>query len=826
MDTITNKMPTAQVPSHVRDSFRHLVLADNQFDRPAEIDLLLGAELFHNIYDGQRLSFGSDLPVALHSVFGWVISGKLDLSCRPPTSTTSLFASTLALDNVVKRFWEVEEPPIVKIVNPEDVKCENMLSDLVRRNSDGRYVVPIMLKDPPEELGDSHQMSMSRLHNLEKRLIRHQQLKADYVQFMQEYSDLGHMTLVDSPSGANGNIIPHHCVIRPESSSTKLRVVFDASAKTGNGKSLNDIVYTGPKLQNDVVDIITALRLDGIVFTADISKMYRNIDLRPEDRQYQHIFWRDSPEETVSEFELNTVTYGVSSSPYLAIRTLHQLAQDHGEQWPRAATALLKDTFMDDIVVTAPSVDVALEIKDELINLLDCGKFELRKWSSNSLDFLSHLPADHCQTPKAFCDKENQRTLKILGIQWDPLNDKFTYTHSEMNPACTKQIVLSSVARIYDPLGWLTPVVLLAKMFIQELWRLQLDWDEPVSTEMLQKWQDFVRELTNLSSISIPRQVVHSTTARCELVGFCDGSSKAYGCCVYLLTLDEPKTSHLLIAKSRVAPIKPVTINRLELLGAALLSRVLKNMYQLLENKINIVQVTAFTESNVVLAWLNTAPHKLKMFVAHRVVKITDDLSVDNWKHVATHDNPADLCSRGFRCSQLVSHQVWWHGPAWLVTEKSLWPVQTDISPPDIVPELKPAASHTLTASKDTNIDAIRELVKRSSSFLRSQRVLAWCLRFIGNLKKKRDDREHNTDLTTTELKNSLVVLIHNEQRRHFSKVLDSFATNSSSRCNKSLLKLSPFIDEAGLLRVGGRLRNAQLPLTAIHSFLLVICRS
>ncbi|XP_063834411.1 uncharacterized protein LOC135083637 [Ostrinia nubilalis] len=731
MDTITNKMPTAQVPSHVRDSFRHLVLADNQFDRPAEIDLLLGAELFHNIYDGQRLFFGSDLPVALHSVFGWVISGKLDLSCRPPTSTTSLFASTLALDNVVKRFWEVEEPPIVKIVSPEDVKCENMFSDLVRRNSDGRYVVPIMLKDPLEELGDSHQMSMSRLHNLEKRLIRHQQLKADYVQFMQEYSDLGHMTLVDSPSGANGNIIAHHCVIRPESNSTKLRVVFDASAKTGNGKSFNDIVYTGPKLQNNIVDIITALRLDGIVFTADISKMYRNIDLRPEDRQYQDIFWRDSPEETVSEFELNTVTYGVSSSPYLAIRTLHQLAQDHGEQWPRAATALLKDTFMDDIVVTAPSVDVALEIKDELINLLDCGKFELRKWISNSLDFLSHLPADHRQTPKAFCDKENQCTLKILGIQWDPLNDKFTYTHLEMNPACTKRIVLSSVARIYDPLGWLTPVVLLAKMFIQELWRLQLDWDEPVSTEMLQKWQDFVRKLTNLSSISIPRQVVHSTT------------------------------------------------------------------------------------------WLNTAPHKLKMFVAHRVVKITDDLSVDNWKHVATHDNPADLCSRGFRCSQLVSHQVWWHGPAWLVTEKSLWPVQTDISPPDIVPELKSAASHTLTASKETNVDAISELVERSSSFLHSQRVLAWCLRFIGNLKKKRDDREHNTDLTVTELENSLVVLIHNEQRRHFSEVLDSFATNSSSRCNKSLLKLSPFIDEAGLLRVGGRLRNAQLPLTAIHPFLL-----
>lgn len=197
---------------------------------------------------------------------------------------------------------------------------------------------------------------------------------------------------------SSGNIIPHHCVIRPESSTTKLRVVFDASAKTSNGTSLNDIVYTGPKLQNDIVDIITSLRLDAVVFTADISKMYRNIELRPEDRKYQHIFWRDSVKDPVREFECNTVTYGVSSSPYLAIRTLHQLAEDHGTDCPRAAEILRKDTFMDDIVVTAPTVDTAFEIKEELINLLNCAKFELRKWSSNSSKFLSHLPSDYCQT--------------------------------------------------------------------------------------------------------------------------------------------------------------------------------------------------------------------------------------------------------------------------------------------------------------------------------------------------------------------------------------------------------------------------------------------
>ncbi|XP_049886367.1 uncharacterized protein LOC126380816, partial [Pectinophora gossypiella] len=276
-------MPAVEVPSTVRDSFKHLTLADENFDKPNDIDLLLGAELFHNVYDGQRLNLGPGLPVALHSVFGWVLTGKLDPECRPPPTTSSLFASTLALDNVVKRFWEVEEPPSVDISNPEDDKCEQLYTNLVKRNPDGRYVVPMLVKEPCEKLGDSYNISLSRFTNLERRLHRHDQLKEDYVRFMREYSELGHMQPVDPPNDSDRNIIPHHCVLRPDSSTTKLRVVFDGSARTTNGKALNDIVHTGPKLQNDIVDIITKFRLHEVVFTADISKMYRNIDLRPED---------------------------------------------------------------------------------------------------------------------------------------------------------------------------------------------------------------------------------------------------------------------------------------------------------------------------------------------------------------------------------------------------------------------------------------------------------------------------------------------------------------------------------------------------------------
>ncbi|XP_028042597.1 uncharacterized protein LOC114252300, partial [Bombyx mandarina] len=453
VNTITSKMPATNLPSNLRDSFKHLVLADENFDKSSNVDLLLGAELFHSIYDGQRVQPSHDLPVALHSVFGWVITGKLNTNYLPPPTISSLLASTRSLDEGLKRFWEIEEPPNQVILNPEDIKCEQMYSNLTYRNPDGRYVVPMLLKEPISQLGDSFNQSFSRLVNLERRLDRNLELKKEYTAFMREYKLLGHMELSADSNKTGQYIIPHHCVIRPERTTTKLRVVFDASAKTTNGKSLNDLVYTGPKLQNDIGDILTKFRLHAVVFIADISKMYRNIELRPEDRKWQHILWRDSPSDPVTEYELKTVTYGVTSSPYLAIRTLHQLASDYEKEWPLAAASLRHDTFMDDITVGATSIETALKHKEELIQMLARAKFELRKWSSNSPEFLTQIPTEHCQVPKIFCDEKQKQSIKILGVQWDPADDNFTYALSELTPGNTKRAILSNVARIYDPLG-------------------------------------------------------------------------------------------------------------------------------------------------------------------------------------------------------------------------------------------------------------------------------------------------------------------------------------------------------------------------------------
>lgn len=821
LDNITSQMPSVQVPSVVRNLCQHFVLADRDFDRPGPIDLLIGAVLFSEIYDGQRVKLGPGLPTALHSVFGWILTGAVDIDVSPPPAVSSLLAASYTLDEQVRQFWEVEEPPRARITKPEDDICESMYANLTSREPNGRYVVPILLKDRDRTLGDSYNISLSRLNNLEKKLSRQPLLKAEYTNFMHEYEDLGHMQRIESSQSFSQQqsryLIPHHCVIRPESTTTKLRVVFDASCKTTNGQSLNDLVYAGPKLQIDIIDIITNFRLHRVVFTCDISKMYRQIFIRPEDRCYQHVLWRESPSDPVTEYELSTVTYGVSSSPYLAIRTLHQLAVDHGDEYPRAAEAILHETFMDDVTTGAPSVEDALKLKDDLIKLLSYAQLELRKWSSNSSSFLQTLPADHCQSPKPFSEQNDKNMLKILGVQYDPKEDSFTYSHSPIvDTEHTKRSILSNVARIFDPLGWLTPVILKAKLLLQDLWRLNLSWDEPVPRDLSHDWRKFISDLNNLNRINISRHVIPHQGKEFSIVGYCDGSTKAYGCSVYLRAVtDDQVNVHLLIAKSKVAPLKVLTVNRLELCGAVLLAKVASRIYSLLSKTLNLSQCYLFTDSSTVLSWLNAEPHKLKTFVAHRVVQITDAPAPFVWRHVSTHDNPADLCSRGLPCSQLATCENWWSGPQWLTDAPDDWPVSA-VKGQDNLPELK-SSSHLCNVQLATqDADVLQSQLEHSSSFSRVQRVVAWIYRFIDNAKHKCSERNLSRFLTSTELDRSVNSLVKYVQHQHLPPVV-----SNKKSLPRHISKLSPFVDSLGIIRVGGRLGQTTLPDSVKHPYLL-----
>ncbi|KAH9635658.1 hypothetical protein HF086_001449 [Spodoptera exigua] len=463
------------------------------------------------------------------------------------------------------------------------------------------------------------------------------------------------------------------------------------------------------------------------------------------------------------------------------------------------------------------SLEEARQLKSDIVSLLSKGHFELRKWSTNTPSLLSDVPPDHCQTSKSFEESGNE-FVKILGIRWNPSDDNFSYSFSDsFNVQFTKRSILSIVARIYDPLGWISPVVFAAKSLLQEMWRSNLSWDEAIPKELAKRWHLIAANLSDLQQISLPRLVVPSNPTEVHLVGFCDGSLKGYGCCVYLCVVTEHSTvSNLLIGKSRVAPIKPTTVNRLELCAAVLLARVLSHMNKLLKEKLAITSVRAYSDSTTTLSWLNTAPHLLKMYIANRVVQATDSVSPESWYHVPTEDNPADCCSRGVSCTELAGHPLRWKGPTWLQKLPCFWPSKQTLLAKEELPELKSIVTESFITVQEENI--FLKLTLRCSSFTKLLRTLAWCIRFVSNLQKAKSDRKFSA-LTSSELDKSMKTLVKFTQNHYMSSQVQQ--VQKHEQCEKSVQKLSPFLDEDGLMRVGGRIDEAKLSPSALHPLLL-----
>jgi hypothetical protein len=209
---------------------------------------------------------------------------------------------------------------------------------------------------------------------------------------MRDYLQQGHMVPTD---GRKLYFIPHHGVYKGDSSTSKIRVVFDASAQTSSGVSLNDLLHKGPSLHSLISDILTLFREHAYVFSCDIRQMYRQINVHPLDFPYQCILWREYPDVPLRTYYLTSVTYGVTSTPYLAVRTLRQLAVDEGKVFPAAALLLQSRVFLDDIVGGADNLQTTVRLRDETIRLLSRGGFALRKWSANHPDLYAGLQPDH-----------------------------------------------------------------------------------------------------------------------------------------------------------------------------------------------------------------------------------------------------------------------------------------------------------------------------------------------------------------------------------------------------------------------------------------------
>ncbi|XP_024870700.1 uncharacterized protein LOC112453905, partial [Temnothorax curvispinosus] len=380
-----------------------------------------------------------------------------------------------------------------------------------------------------------------------------------YRAFMQEYEDLQHMTEVSTTEdNTTGKCyLPHHGVFKEASSTTKLRVVFNGSQRTKSGESLNAHLHVGANFLPALADVISRWRRYRVALVSDIKQMYRQILVHPEDRGFQRILWRQKVTEILRELLLNTVTYGLACSPFLAIRSLIQLANDEKARYPQGAVALLEDRYVDDVQTGTDTIPGAIALQTELRELCMAGGFPLRKWSSNCEEALEGIPREHrlFQEPHSWQNK-SQTTL---GLLWYPSEDSFAFAiHPRTITQYTKRHVLAETARLFDPLGWLAPVIIRAKILIQSAWLQQLDWDTPLPSADAHRWELLFKELPLLEGLRVNRWLGTSTeNQHLEIHGFADASERGYAAVVYLrVSSDNFQAVHILAAKSKVAPVK------------------------------------------------------------------------------------------------------------------------------------------------------------------------------------------------------------------------------------------------------------------------------
>ncbi|KAI5632381.1 pao retrotransposon peptidase domain-containing protein [Phthorimaea operculella] len=427
------------------------------------------------------------------------------------------------------------------------------------------------------------------------------------------------------------------------------------------------------------------------------------------------------------------------------VRTLRELAAQERVRYPRAAAVLDRDVYVDDICTGADSVEQALILRDELIAIMGSGGYELRKWLSSCPELLAGLPGEFHQDPHLVENPDNPNTLGILGVQYRPTHDVFTYKIEPglLEKTWTKRSVLSTIARTFDPNGWIAPVTFMAKCFLQRLWLANLGWDDQLSGELLKDWLKFVTTLPGIVHIAIPRNKFNGNCAR----------ASGYG-------------------QSKVAPVRTRwTIPKLELAGAALLARLLNHVTCNLRGTINLDEtVYAWTDSRIVLCWLQTSVHTLEVFVANRVSQITGSETPLVWRHVPGEWNPADCASRGCRAPDLVSHPLWW-GPQWLTESPQEWPFnecRAPLGPPD----------------------------------------RGWIKRFVNNCL-----------LTPAERNAALCSLVRVVQAEHFAEEV-RLLRDGRGKLKGGIVRLNPFLDEQGMLRVGGRLRTLACPFRlGIHCY-------
>ncbi|XP_039764230.1 uncharacterized protein LOC120636738 [Pararge aegeria] len=821
LKTISTMLPSKHITMNWAE-LQKLQLADPTYSTPSRVDILLGADVFSKIIE-EGLVKMPDGVVAQKTTLGWILSGQKEDKPKTDNKFITMHVTSMVREDndLLRQFWEIETESYKKkkFLTKEEEECERIYKNTTIREENGRYTVHLPLKQNIEETvnlcGDTKQQAVVRFKQLEKKFERDENLKKEYTKVIKEYQEMGHMKMSDTPDNKLAIYLPHHAIIREDKDTSRVRDVYDASAKGTKGRSLNDNMMVGPVLQPDFRSLIISWRKHKICVVGDIVKMYRMINMTENHTNLQRIVWRDSKDEDLTSYKLTTVSFGTAAAPFLSVRTLNQLADDEEHEFPETAPVIKQAFYMDDLMAGRENIESTKKMCNEINTILRRGGFEMQKWSSNSDEVLDFLKRGD-NTTKDKIEIKLDKFIKILGLNWDKKDDAFRITVNlpEMRSPITKRSILSDVARLFDPFGWLAPVIVMAKVLIQKLWLCSLGWDDELPVELREEWMKYRGELIHLQHLKIPRWLKTTNNNKdVQIHGFADASTQAYAAVVYLRIVETSTNDTeghdvvhvtMIASRTKIAPLKQLSVPRLELCAAVLLAQLISDLEELLS--VPKEKIFAWTDSMVVLSWLQSHPSRWQAFVANRVADITQILGNGNWRHVQTADNPADIATRGIHAIDLADLKHWWTGPEWLHT-KELEINSCDI--PQTYIEIKKSVFHAMVEEMP--------IWEKFSDILKMKRVLAYCRRMLKDKKTPAKPRH----LIPEELDKILENCIKYYQYLVYGKEIEHLKRDGRVKIRSSLITYAPYLDEKGLIRVGGRLQNSSVAETSKHPIII-----
>lgn len=585
---------------------------------------------------------------------------------------------------------------------------------------------------------------------------------------------------------------------------------------------------------------------------ADIEKMFYQVRVPIEDSRYLRFLWWPSGEmdKEPEEFQMLVHLFGGVSSPSCANYALQKTAEDNAEHFDKDTIQTVRRNFyVDDCLKSVEDNQQASRLVDQLRQLLAKGGFRLTKWVSNAYDVIQSVPVSERASSVKELDLENLPVERALGILWDVQSDTFRFKIAVKDRPPTRRGILSVISSIYDPLGFVAPLILPAKAILRDLCRKGLDWDDRIPLEDLKRWQDWLQELPKLEQFAVERCLRPKNFGRIvssQLHNFSDASGEGYGAVTYLRVVNEAGNVHcaFLMGKSRQTPQKSVTIPRLELSAAVVATRLNKMMQHELD--VALEEEFFWTDSTCVLSYITNKEKRFQTFVANRITTIHEGSRPDQWNYVDTDSNPADDASRGLSAEDIIHQSRWINGPPFLWEAEDRWPKRPEISveikedDPEVKRERK-----TFSVASTVEADFLNRVVQSCSSWYKLKKLMAWILRYRSNLLRECRRRKEGTakvlvseipsPISVEEMHSAEIEVLKYVQRQCFREELvclqgkeskvelkksDRARRTGSVKKSSSIAKLDPELCD-GLLCVGGRLRHAPIEQEQRHPVIL-----